>query len=149
MRAARVQPNTITVSALLSAFEKEGRWEEALDLFARLPVLGVRANGITFNALIAACAAGGQWGHAVNSFLEMRLAGLSPDKATYNPLLNVVWGCEQFAYAQALMRKALEEAVYERPLVVEQDLWSVDMHKCAPRKRATWDNLKYLCVVSL
>ena len=48
----------ITYSALISACEKAGQWEMALQLFARMHQDGCRPNTITFNSLIMACAQG-------------------------------------------------------------------------------------------
>jgi pentatricopeptide repeat domain-containing protein 1 len=51
--------NVITYSSLISACEKAGRWELALDLFREMHTEGCRPNVVTFNSLIAACAQGG------------------------------------------------------------------------------------------
>jgi pentatricopeptide repeat domain-containing protein 1 len=48
----------ITYSSLISACEKAGRWELALQMFARMYQEGCRPNTITFNSLITACAQG-------------------------------------------------------------------------------------------
>lgn len=50
--------SVITYSTLISACEKAGEWELALQLFGRMPQDGVRPNTITFNSLITACAQG-------------------------------------------------------------------------------------------
>ncbi len=50
--------SVITYSTLISACEKAGEWQLALQLFGRMPQDGVRPNTITFNSLITACAQG-------------------------------------------------------------------------------------------
>jgi pentatricopeptide repeat domain-containing protein 1 len=45
----------ITYSALISACEKAGRWETALELFGRMTAEGCAPNVITYNSLITAC----------------------------------------------------------------------------------------------
>ena len=52
--------NVITYSSLISACEKAGRWELALDLFGRMHVESCKPNVVTYNSLIAACAQGGR-----------------------------------------------------------------------------------------
>ena len=48
----------ITYSSLISACEKAGRWELALDLFSEMHREGCKPNVVTYNSLIAACAQG-------------------------------------------------------------------------------------------
>ena len=50
--------NVITYSSLISACEKAGRWELALDLFGEMHREGCKPNVVTYNSLIAACAQG-------------------------------------------------------------------------------------------
>ena len=50
--------NVITYSSLISACEKAGRWELALELFREMHTEGCRPNVVTYNSLIAACAQG-------------------------------------------------------------------------------------------
>ena len=47
--------NTITYSALISACEKGGKWERALELAREMERKGIVADTITYNALITAC----------------------------------------------------------------------------------------------
>lgn len=54
--------NVITYSSLISACEKAGRWELALELFREMHAEGCRPNVVTFNSLIAACAQGERGG---------------------------------------------------------------------------------------
>jgi pentatricopeptide repeat protein len=47
--------SVITYSALISACEKAGQWEAALELFGRMTSEGCAPNVITYNSLITAC----------------------------------------------------------------------------------------------
>jgi pentatricopeptide repeat domain-containing protein 1 len=47
--------SVITYSALISACEKAGQWETALELFGRMTAEGCVPNVITYNSLITAC----------------------------------------------------------------------------------------------
>lgn len=53
-------PNLITYSALISACEKGGKPEQALELFEAMLRRGVVPELITYNALISACEKGGK-----------------------------------------------------------------------------------------
>lgn len=70
--AAGCERTVITYSSLISACEREGRWELALQLFGRMVHDGCSPNVITFNSLITALAAGGQWERAADVFAEMQ-----------------------------------------------------------------------------
>jgi pentatricopeptide repeat domain-containing protein 1 len=50
--------NVITYSSLISACEKAGRCEMALQLFERMHKEGCIPNVVTYNSLIAACSHG-------------------------------------------------------------------------------------------
>lgn len=52
------QRNVITYSSLISACEKAGRCEMALELFERMHKEGCIPNVVTYNSLIAACSHG-------------------------------------------------------------------------------------------
>jgi len=61
MRGEYVQRNTITYNAAIRACEKGEQWQQALELFARMPGEGVRRYTITCSAAINACEKGGKW----------------------------------------------------------------------------------------
>lgn len=48
----------ITYSSLISACEKAGRWETALQLFDEMQRDGCTPNTVTYNSLITACGQG-------------------------------------------------------------------------------------------
>ena len=50
--------SVITYSSLISACEKAGQWELALELFNEMHSEGCIPNTVTFNSLITACAQG-------------------------------------------------------------------------------------------
>ena len=50
--------SVITYSSLISACEKAGQWELALELFNEMHQEGCLPNTVTFNSLITACAQG-------------------------------------------------------------------------------------------
>lgn len=52
--------SVITYSSLISACEKAGHWELAVELFNEMHQEGCAPNTVTYNSLITACAQGGQ-----------------------------------------------------------------------------------------
>lgn len=50
--------SVITYSSLISACEKAGQWQLALELFNEMHAEGCIPNTVTFNSLITACAQG-------------------------------------------------------------------------------------------
>ncbi len=62
--SAGVNPDVITYSSAISACEKGGQWQRALDLLARCESAGIKPNVITYNSAISACEKGRQWQRA-------------------------------------------------------------------------------------
>lgn len=58
MRGRGCERNVITFSSLISACERGGRGDLALQLFEEMQREGVRPNIVTYNALIGACGQG-------------------------------------------------------------------------------------------
>lgn len=77
MVEAGVRPNTITYSALISAFEKGSQYERAVQTFEEMRAAGVPADTIVYNALISACEKRGQWERASQALEEMKVSALS------------------------------------------------------------------------
>lgn len=59
MVARGCERNVITYSSLITACEKSGRYQLALDFFNEMHRDKVKPNVVTYNALIAACGQGG------------------------------------------------------------------------------------------
>jgi pentatricopeptide repeat protein len=59
-----LERSVITYSSLISACEKAGRWEAALQLFDEMTRDGCTPNTVTYNSLITACGQGEDGGRA-------------------------------------------------------------------------------------
>ncbi|CAE8626802.1 unnamed protein product [Polarella glacialis] len=92
MPEAKVVPNEITYSAAISACEKGGQWQQALNLLSLMPEARVVPNEITYNAAISACEKGGQWQLALNLLSLMPEAKVVPDEISYNAAISA---CEK------------------------------------------------------
>jgi pentatricopeptide repeat domain-containing protein 1 len=56
-----VKPDVYSYNALISACEKGGQWERAVEVFEEMKAAGVKPDVITYSALITACEKGAQW----------------------------------------------------------------------------------------
>ncbi|CAE8656581.1 unnamed protein product [Polarella glacialis] len=92
MPQARVVPNEITYNAAISACEKGGQWQVALNLLSLVPEARVVPDKISYNAAISACEKGGQWQLALNLLSLMPEARVMPDEITYNAAISA---CER------------------------------------------------------
>ncbi|HET9644124.1 MAG TPA: hypothetical protein VFP68_12365 [Burkholderiaceae bacterium] len=104
-----VFPNTITYNAAISACEKAGRADKALELFDHLqthgPARSVFPNTITYSAAISACEKAGWADKALELFDHLQTHGpalsVFPNTITYNAAISA---CEKAGRAD----KALE-----------------------------------------
>ncbi|CAK9101579.1 unnamed protein product [Durusdinium trenchii] len=77
MPKAKVAPTVISYSAAISACEKGGQWQQALEFY---------------NAAISACEKCGQWQHALKLFEAMPKAKVQPDVISYSAAIGA---CEK------------------------------------------------------
>ena len=101
MKAARIAPNVIIYSALISSCEREKRADKALEVFDDMRARHVRPDVITYNALISACEKAGWADKALEVFSDMLDQHVAPNVITYNALISA---CEKAGWAD----KALE-----------------------------------------
>ena len=101
MKAARIAPNVIIYSALISSCEREKRADKALEVFDDMRARHVEPDVITYNALISACEKAGWADKALEVFSDMRDRHVAPNVITYSALISA---CEKAGWAD----KALE-----------------------------------------
>eukprot|EP00887_Chlorella_sp_A99_P005379 scaffold1.g5379.t1 len=118
MDGAAVGRDAFTYSALLSAAQacgkweqavawvdemraagpepnRAGRWDHSLRVFREMEEAGVEPDVVAHNAAITAHARGDDWEKAWAAFAVMRQAGLQPSTVSYNALLNACERCGQ------------------------------------------------------
>ena len=105
MKAAGEQPNVVTYSALISAYEKGAQWELARDLFEAMKAARVQPDVITYSAPISAYEKAAQWELARDVFAEMNAAGVQPDVKSYSALVSAYekgaqWPRAEIAFAE-------------------------------------------------
>eukprot|EP00913_Durusdinium_trenchii_P025930 g24331.t1 len=89
MPKAKLRPNVIIYSAGISACEKGGNWELALNLLSTaMPRAKVQPNAFSYNAAISACEKGGQLQHALALFEAMPIATVQPDVFSFSAVIS-------------------------------------------------------------
>lgn len=68
--AARLQPDVITFTGVISACEKSSQWISALRLWQNVQ-RSLLPDAILCGATVSACASAGQWQHAFQLLLEV------------------------------------------------------------------------------
>jgi pentatricopeptide repeat protein len=127
MQAKGVEPDVITYNAAISACEKGGQWEKALQLLEEMQAKGVEPDVITYSATISACEKGGQWEKALQLLEEMRAKGLKPDVITSAAVIDAV--VDQLAVARGLLKKALALGFFAKPVRTSVSSWKLDLHE--------------------
>lgn len=98
MRRAGVQPNTVSYNSLLSACERCGQAERALEVFSMMekeagPTLGYTGSSlVTYNTLISACGKAGMYDQVQKKFQEMQDRGIGGDVFT---MCGMITACEK------------------------------------------------------
>jgi pentatricopeptide repeat protein len=87
VKTSIVRPTEWHYASVISAFEKEGRWETALCLLDRMKKRGVRLNTVVYNAVMSAAVKGKQTEVCQNLFNEMQERRLRCDTITYTTLI--------------------------------------------------------------
>lgn len=93
-----MQPNTVSYNSLLSACERCGQAERALEIFGMMereagPTFGYTASSlVTYNTLISACGKAGMYNKASQLYAEMEEKGIRGDVFT---LCGLIVACEK------------------------------------------------------
>lgn len=110
-------------NALLSAYAKQGQWQEMQHILTLMQSKGCEPDIITFNTIAnARCKGDLQPGMASSFLLEVFRAGLRPDIVTYNTLLSGCITKQYFAEARGIV----EEMNQNR---CAPDLWTYNLIK--------------------
>mmetsp|Transcript_63795 Transcript_63795/g.201793 ORF Transcript_63795/g.201793 Transcript_63795/m.201793 type:complete len:475 (+) Transcript_63795:108-1532(+) len=82
--------STRVCNALIAAYSKCKRWEDAFDTYESMLADGVAVDIVTFNSLIATCKDSGQWKKAIDVYGWMQRMGIHPDVITLNSLIDTM-----------------------------------------------------------
>jgi len=107
MATSRVELDTITYNAAVSACEKGGQWAWALELLADMEVCRVGLDTITYTAAISACERGPSWQHGFALFLNLSAKFPDPAGVTLGSVINACRVTDAWVLACSLLHKEL------------------------------------------
>ena len=102
MLKGRVNPDIIVYNAAISACEKGGQWQQALNLFRAMPKAKAIPDSISYNAAISACEKGSQWQQALNLFEAVLRAKGTPTVISHNAAISACHRGHQWQQALLL-----------------------------------------------
>jgi pentatricopeptide repeat protein len=105
MDKRRITPNVISYNAAISACEKSGQWEKALELLREMDNRIIKPKVISYCAAISACEKGCQWEKALELLREMDKRGIKPDVISYNAAISACQKGGQWEKALGLLRE--------------------------------------------
>jgi pentatricopeptide repeat protein len=100
----KVELNTISFNAAISACEKGDEWQRALGLLESMGKDIVKLSTVSYSAAISACGKGDAWQHALALFSEVQRCGLQQNRITYTAALSACGVSGQWEWAMALIR---------------------------------------------
>jgi pentatricopeptide repeat protein len=90
----------ISYSAAISACEKAGKHQSALDLLKEMDTKGIQPNVISYSAAISACEKAGKHQSALDLLREMDTKGIQPDVISYSAAISA---CEKAGKHQSAL----------------------------------------------
>eukprot|EP01018_Ginkgo_biloba_P009223 Gb_41641 [translate_table: standard] len=71
--------NVVSWNAVIAGYAQKGHGDEALHLFRKMQLAGVKPDLFSWNTMIAGCAQNGRGDEALKLFRQMQLGGVKPD----------------------------------------------------------------------
>lgn len=100
---SKIEPkvvNEVVCGALMLAYERAGKWQEAVSVLGRARRLGIEPNTVMYNTAISAAGKGGQLEVAEQLFAVVKL----PDAVTYETLVAAYGMAGQPAKAESVLQ---------------------------------------------
>ena len=85
MKSSGVEPSVISYNAAISACEKGGQWEPALQLLEEMKSSGIEPDVISYSAAISACEKGGRRERVLELLDEINAESLSQTSSRTAP----------------------------------------------------------------
>jgi len=146
VKDAGVRPSVVSYNAAMSAYDKAGRPDEALKLFAELSDLAkhdpsMLPTVVTYNTAIAACASAGQPDMALSLLGELkdlarRAPSMRPTVVTYTSAISACGKANRFAEATALMTELKQQAIGDPTMRPNRITYNVAISACAKAGQA-------------
>ncbi|CAE8645022.1 unnamed protein product [Polarella glacialis] len=108
MGQSRVEVNSFHCSAAISACEKAGKWQHALDLLSQMPQMRVSPTVMCYSAAISACEKGRKWQLALCTLGHMEGSGIPPDSIIFNAVISACEKGGEWQLALGLLQNIFE-----------------------------------------
>ncbi|CAE8596114.1 unnamed protein product [Polarella glacialis] len=108
MGQSRVEVNSFHCSAAISACEKAGKWQHALDLLSQMPQMRVSPTVMCYSAAISACEKGRKWQLALCTLGHMEESGIPPDSIIFNAVISACEKGGEWQLALGLLQNIFE-----------------------------------------
>jgi pentatricopeptide repeat protein len=139
MQENGLQPDTPTLSSVISACEAAGEWQRALFILqsAMNHDASAALNVYCFNAAIAACEKGGAWVEALEIYEKMKEQGgseLRPNLVTISSLILALDNAGQKEFAVNIYREGIRKQFIQSPwrttkdTISEEPILALDLH---------------------
>lgn len=96
------EPDTALANAAISACDRGGQWQKALEYFDKMDQMRIPRDAITYSATISSLGKGKQWEGALRVFDHMKKSGIKADVVTCCSLINALEKSGQWEMAEAL-----------------------------------------------
>ena len=96
------EPDTALANAAISACDRGGQWQKALEYFDKMDQMKISRDAITYSATISSLGKGKQWEGALRVFDHMKKSGIRADVVTCCSLINALEKSGQWEMAEAL-----------------------------------------------
>ena len=126
MKNNGIEPDVISYSATISACEKGGQWEKALQLFQEMRTNGIEPNVISYGATISACEKGGQWDKAMHIFKDMKTHGIEPNIINYSAIIGACFNSRKYEEAFKQLQEGQSNGRFPKFAQQRSSIW--DLH---------------------
>eukprot|EP01025_Chloroclados_australasicus_P053141 TRINITY_DN6228_c0_g1_i1.p1 TRINITY_DN6228_c0_g1~~TRINITY_DN6228_c0_g1_i1.p1 ORF type:complete len:748 (+),score=53.60 TRINITY_DN6228_c0_g1_i1:173-2416(+) len=102
--------NEVVCSALMLAYERAGKWEEAIKVLSRARNMGVEPNVVMFNTALSAAGKAGRLNIITNLFADIP----EPDETSYETLIAAYGSAGEAQKAEQVYQSMLEKGYIPR-----------------------------------
>ncbi|CAK9058993.1 Pentatricopeptide repeat-containing protein At2g41720 (Protein EMBRYO DEFECTIVE 2654) [Durusdinium trenchii] len=128
--AEKLQTDTRSYTAVISACEASARWQEILMLLEHMGEQALTMDAVVHSLEISACFKGMEWGRVMHSLEVMRNKSLQPDLVNVNTVASAYQKATQWHLALAVMQQMQEDGLQADPITFASCILSLGrVHK--------------------
>lgn len=113
----------VSWTAMVNGYAEHGHSKEAIDLFEKIPMVGLRPDSVTFIGVLTACSHAGLVDHGYHYFNSMSEEyGINPSKEHYGCIIDLLCRAGQLSDA--------EHMITSMPFTRDDVVWSTLLRAC-------------------